>query len=47
MEEMYNFCLKNMKGDLGGVWTNIKMVLRMVLRISGMQGYDHRLCDTG
>jgi hypothetical protein len=41
MEEMHNFCLKNMKGDFGGEWTDIKMVLR----ISGMQGYGHHLCD--
>ena len=43
MEEMHNFCLKNMKGDIGGEWTDIKMVLR----ISGMHGYGHHLCDVG
>lgn len=32
-----------MKGDLGGEWTDIKMVLR----ISGMQGYGRHLCDVG
>ena len=34
MKEVHNFCLKNMKGDLGGEWTDIKMVPR----IGGMQG---------
>jgi len=30
-------------GDLGREWTDIAMVLR----ISGMQGYGHHLCDVG
>jgi hypothetical protein len=34
MEEMHKCCLKNMKGDLDGERTDIKMALR----ISGMQG---------
>jgi hypothetical protein len=43
MEEMHNFCLQNMMGDLGGEWTDIKMDLRL----SGMQGYGRHLYDVG